>query len=89
MLEEREDDGDGEHDTGTGSYGAHEVGEDAKTSNADSTESGSDVDVASEVSDHGFFAHTLNGHVILQQVGDDVTWSRSTHIDPNSREESA
>ena len=89
LLEEGEDNGDGKHDTSTGSNGSHEVSKDAKSSNADSSESSGDVDVASQVPDHGFLTHSFDGHVVLQEVGNDVSWCRTTDIDPNTREEGA
>ena len=89
LLEEGEDDGDSEHDTSTRSDGSHEVSKDAKSTNADSSKGSSDVDVASKVSNHGLLAHSLNRHVVLQEVGDNIPWRRSADINPYAREEGA
>ena len=73
LLEEGVDDGDGEHNTGTAANRTHEVREDAESTDADAAEGCRDVDVAREVLDHGLLAETLNGHVLIHEVSDNIT----------------
>ena len=89
LLEVAVDDSYCEHDTGAGANGSHEVREYAKGSDADATEGGSSVNVAAEVSDHGFLSDSFDRHVLVKQVADNVTWSLSRDIDPYAREECA
>ena len=87
LLEVTIDDGDSEHDTSSTSNGSHEVSENAKSSNAYSSESSCSVDVASEIPDHCFLAHSLNCHILLQQVADHIARGLTRDIDPDTREE--
>lgn len=89
LLEERVDNGDGKHDTGTATNGTHEIGKDAKSTDADTAEGGGDMDVPSEVLDHGFLAKTVDGHLLVHEVLDDIARCTSGHIDPYTGEESA
>ena len=89
LLEEAIDDGDSKHDTSAATDGSHEVGEDAKSAQADTTESGSNVDVTRQILNHRLLAEVVNSHVLVHQVLDDVTRGGSGHIDPDAREESA
>jgi len=87
LLEVLVDNSDSEHDTGAGADGAHEVSEDAESSNAHSTEGGSRGDVAGEVSDHGLFTKAFDNHVLLHQLAHDIAGGRTGHINPYAREE--
>jgi len=89
LLEERVDNSDGKHDTGTATNGAHEVGKDAKSTDADTAEGCGDMDVPSEVLDHGFLTKTVDGHLLVHEVRDDIARCTSGHIDPYAGEESA
>lgn len=46
------------------------------------------MDVAGQVLDHGFFAEVVDGHLLVHQVLDDISWGGTTDIDPDSGEES-
>ena len=73
LLEEGVDDGDCEHDTGTAADGTHKVSKDAESTDADTAEGCSDMDIARQVLDHGLFAETFNGHVLIHEVSDNIT----------------
>ena len=47
------------------------------------------MDVAADVLDHGFLAETVDDHLLVHQVADDVARSGAGHIDPDAREEGA
>ena len=77
FLEEGVDDGDSEHDTGTATNGSHKVSKDAESTDADTTEGCSDMDIARQVLDHGLLAETLNGHILIHEVSDYISWCLS------------
>ncbi len=87
LLEERVDDCHSEHNTGTTSDGTHEICKDTKGTNADTTERGSNVDVAGQVLDHSLFAEVVDGHLLVHQVLDDISRGGTADIDPDSGEE--
>jgi hypothetical protein len=82
-------DGDSQEDTGSRSNGSHEISKDAKSSNADTTESGSSVDVASELVNHGLFSPSFNHEVLVHQLLANFTWALSADVNPQSGEERA
>ena len=87
LLEEGVNDGDCKHDTCAATDSAHEVGKDAKSTNADTTADGGDMNVAGNVFNHRLLTVVHNSHFLVHQVLDDVTRGRAAHIDPDTREE--
>ena len=75
LLEEGVDDGYGKHDTSAATDGAHEIGEDAKSTDANTTEGCRDVDVASQVLDHGLLTEAFDRHLLVHKILADVTGS--------------
>ena len=87
LFEVGVDDSHSKQDSGTAADRAHEVSEDAESANADTTESCSGNDVPAEVLDHSLFAVAItDDHVLLHQLGDNITRGRTADVDPDTRE---
>lgn len=67
-LEVLVDDGHGQQDTGAGTDGAHEVGQDRECSDAEATEGRGRRDVSVEFVDHGGLAVTAHHHLLLAKL---------------------
>jgi len=78
-----------EKDTGSRPDGSHEVGEDAKSTNADSTEGSSGVNVSGKLLDHGLFSPSLNHEFLFHKLLHDIAGRLSGNINPESGEEGA
>lgn len=89
LLEVLVDNSHSEEDTSSRSDGSHEVSEDAKSTNANSTEGGSGVNVSGQLLDHGLFSPAFNHELLLHELLHDIAGRLSTDIDPESGEESA
>mgnify|MGYP006104693471 CR=1 len=72
LLEVLVDDSNGEEDTCSRSDGAHEVGEDAESTNADSTEGGSSVNVPGKFLDHGLFSPAFDHEFLIHELLHDI-----------------
>ena len=69
LLEVLVNDSDSEHDSGSGTNCAHEVGKDAESSNAHTSKGGSNSDVSAKVADHRLFTVTsLDDHILVHQL---------------------
>ena len=63
-----------EHDTRAATNSAHNVSEDAKSADANTTETGSSCDVTGEVANHRVFSKTtLNSHILLHKLSANIT----------------
>ena len=62
------DDCDGEEDTSSGSDGAHEIGENGKGADAESSEGRGRWDVPVQLVDHGGFAVTTHNHLLFTKL---------------------
>lgn len=88
-LEVLEDDGDGEEDTSTGTDSTHKVSNDGQSTNAHTTESSGDRDIALEDDDGGLFAVTLDDHVLIAELLSNIARRRARDLNPSLGEESA
>lgn len=88
LLKVRVDDGHSEQDSSSAADRTHEVSEDAQSANAHTTEGCSGDDVPAEVLNHSLFAVSIsNDHVLLHQLGDNITRGRAADVDPDARED--
>jgi len=89
LLEVLVDNSDSEENTSSRSDGSHEVGEDAESTNADSTEGGSGVNVFGKLLDHGGFSPSLDHEFLVHELAHDIAGGLSGDVDPESGEEGA
>lgn len=47
------------------------------------------MDVTTNVLDHGFLAKAIDDHLLVHEVGDNITRCRARHVDPDAGEEGA
>lgn len=78
-----------EQNTCARSDSSHEVGKDAKSTNANSTEGGSGVDVLGELFDHRRFPPAFDHELLVHKLAHDVAGRLSGDINPESGKESA
>lgn len=78
-----------EEDTSTRTDGSHEICKDWKQSNAESTESSSNINISAKIFDHRSFTLTFKHHVLLHQLACDILGTTARDIDPDTSEESA
>lgn len=83
------DDGNGQQDTSSRSDGSHEVSEDGKSTNTDSSKGSSSWDVSVELLNHGFLSHTFNKEILVNELSSNVSGAGPGDVDPDSREEGA
>lgn len=88
-LEILVDNGDGEKDSGSRSDSTHEVGDDGKSSNAQSSEGSGGWDVLVEGAVGGSLAMSNDDHSLLMELLGNVLGGRSGDLDPSLGEQSA
>jgi hypothetical protein len=84
-----EDDRDGKQNTGSGSNGSEEVGEDSEHTNAHTTKSSRDRDVTVEHLEGRTTTETTDDHLLLLKLLGDITGGSARDFDPGLGEESA
>ena len=88
-LVELVDDGDTEKDTGSGTDGAEEIGNDGEGTDAHTTEGGGGGDVPVEDVDDGGITVALHDHLGIAELLGNIAGGGTGHLDPGLGEEGA